>query len=74
MMPIKEFINKIKYDPKENPDDYILVYRDFDKESEIKYTDIENIEGGFLISKTAEIPLHRIRKVLKNGEVVWARK
>jgi len=74
MMPIKQFINKIKYDPKENPDDYVLVYRDFDKESEIRFTDIKDIEGNFIISKFAEIPLHRIRKVLKNGEIVWERK
>ena len=73
-MPIKQFINKIKFDPREDPDDYVFVYRDFGKESEIKFTDIKDIEGNFMVSKTAEIPLHRIRKVLKKGEIVWERK
>ena len=77
MQTIKDLINKIKWDKRENPDDYILVYIDFRKEKEIPYTAIKRLEGNFMVleknNEEVEIPLHRIRKVKKKGKIVWQR-
>lgn len=79
MITIKDFINKIKWDKRENPEDYSLFYVDrISKELiEIKMKDIKKIEDCFLsINKDEEeinIPLHRIREVRKKDVVVWKR-
>lgn len=80
MMSIKDLLNKIKWDPKEKPEDCILYYEDrkLNKLIEIKYTDILRIEDNFMILQRQEqetsIPLHRIKKVKKKDFVVWQRK
>ncbi len=77
MKPIKEILSKIKWDSKETPDDYEIFYLDFKKLIPIKYTEIKRIEEGFFViernNEETFIPLHRIKKVLKKGEVVWER-
>ena len=77
MIPIKDLINKIRWDKRENPEDYILVYIDLDKEKQISYTEIKRLEGNFMIlekqGQEVEIPLHRIRKVKKNNKIIWKR-
>lgn len=77
MQPIKDLINKIKWDKRENPKDYSLVYIDLGKKKEMLYTDIKKLEGNFMIiernREETEIPLHRIREVLKKGKIIWKR-
>lgn len=79
MRPIQDLLNKIKWDKRENPEDYIIYYFDRveKKLKPLKYKEIEKIEGGFLIltinGKETNIPLHRIRRVEKKGKVVWER-
>ena len=77
MIPIKDIINKIKWDKRENPKYYSLVYMDLGKKKEISYTDIKRLEGNFMIieknREETEIPLHRIKEVKKKGNVVWKR-
>lgn len=79
MIPIRELLNKIKWDKRENPKDYAVFYYDRveDLLKEIKYEDIKRIDSGFLIielaGKDVNIPLHRIKKVKKKGGVVWER-
>ena len=80
MRPIHEFINKIKWDKRENPDDYSLFYIDrlSNGLKKIKFNDISGIEDKFLVCKgnsgiETKIPLHRIRIVKKGDEVVWIR-
>ena len=77
MIPIKDLINKIRWEKRENPEDYILVYIDLDKEKQISYTEIKRLEGNFMIlekqGQEVEIPLHRIRKVKKNNKIIWKR-
>ena len=77
MKTIKELINKIIHDKKEKGD-YSLFYIDRIENNykEIKFKDINKIEGNFLIinkDKETEIPLHRIKIVKKNGMVIWRR-
>ena len=79
MIPIQDLINKIKWDKRENPKDYSLIFIDLNKEKEIPYTDILRLEGNFMIilnnkAEEVDIPLHRIRKVKKNKEIIWERR
>ncbi|MBI5065018.1 DUF504 domain-containing protein [Candidatus Woesearchaeota archaeon] len=77
MKPIQAFLNKIKWDKKENPEDYKIYYLDFKKLTELNYTKIKRLdEGFFVIERNGQetfIPLHRIKKVTRKGEVVWQR-
>ncbi len=79
MITAKEYLNKIKWDQRENPYEYSLLYydriTDCLEELEIKDLKIEdnlikfeNIEGEII-----NIPLHRIRAIRKNGQNVWKR-
>ena len=45
MIPIKDLLNKIKWDKKEEPSDYTIVYKDRieNKYKEIKYSEIKGL-------------------------------
>ncbi len=75
MRPIQDVLNQIKWDEKCKPGDYTIEYVDFGKLKSMAYTDIKRIEEGFMIvgADEAHIPMHRIRIVKKNGEIVWQR-
>ena len=79
MRPIHELLNQIKWDRRENPDDYLIFYYDriLKKLIQLPYNKIKRIEGSFMVLDNEEesnVPLHRIRKVAKNNAVVWERK
>jgi uncharacterized protein (UPF0248 family) len=79
MQSILQLLNKIKWDKRENPDDYILFYYDRidNSKKQISYNEIKRREGSFLIierdNDELNIPLHRIREVRKKGRLVWRR-
>ena len=78
MQTIKSLINKIKWDKRENPEDYVLFYYDriLDRLVELPYGKILKLEGNFMIIDNEEesnIPLHRVKKLMKKGKVVWER-
>ena len=79
MIPITELLNKIKWDKREKSEQYSIFYLDriLNKLIQIPYTKIKKLEGSFMvlddIDKT-NIPLHRVKKVMKNNVVVWERK
>lgn len=79
MLYIKDLINKIKWDKREDPADYTIIYFDRadKKRVEIKFTEIKKIVDTFFIlernTEEVSIPLHRIRQVKKKEEVVWER-
>ncbi|MBC8500695.1 MAG: DUF504 domain-containing protein [Nanoarchaeota archaeon] len=79
MIPIKDFLNKIKWDSNLSEEDYTIYYFDRieNKLLELRYKDIKRLEGNFIITninnKEINVPLHRIRKVEKEGVVVWQR-
>lgn len=79
MITIKELLNKICYDSREKPEDYVFYYFDRveNKLKELRYDEIKRIEGNFVVverdGKEVEIPLHRVREVRKKGKVVWKR-
>ena len=77
MKPIQDVLNQIKWDKKCKPEDYTIEYIDFGKLTSIPYIAIKRIEGLFIIidkkGEETNIPLHRIRIVKKNGEIIWQR-
>ena len=79
MLYILDLLNKIKWDKKENPEDYSIAYfeRINNKKENLKYSEIKTIKGGFIVlnkkDKESYIPLHRIREVRKKGVVIWKR-
>lgn len=80
MQPIHELLNKIKWDKRENPEEYSIYH--FDRISKtlikINYIDIKRFEDNFIIiernNEEVNIPMHRIKKVTKKDFVVWERK
>ena len=79
MQPIQDLLNKIKWDKRENPSEYYIFYFDriFKKLIEIPYAKIKRLEGSFMVlgdEEESNIPLHRVKKVMKNNVVVWERK
>mgnify|MGYP001602213330 CR=1 FL=1 len=79
MIPIKDLLNKIRWDKRENPEEYTLFYFDriLNKLVSVPYKKIKRLEGSFMVLDNEEetnIPLHRIKKVTKNNVVVWERK
>ena len=79
MITISDLINKIKWDHREDPDEYELTYIDrvSKKLIRIRYSDIKRIDEGFMVlmrgGEETSIPLHRIRYLLKKEEIIWRR-
>ncbi len=78
MITIKDLLNKIKWDKREKPEDYLIFYYDrvLDKLIHINFKDMLIKDDYIILIKDNEeinIPLHRIRKVMKKGEVIWER-
>lgn len=79
MMPIKDLLNKLKWDYRLTPDEYTIHYLDrvSGEFIELPYKDIRRIEGSFIIIERdfeeVNIPMHRVRKVTKNNINVWNR-
>jgi len=79
MIPIKDFLNKIKWDDNLKEEDFSISYFDRVEKKLIKinFQDIIRFEGNFIIlkvnNKDINIPIHRIRRVEKEGVVVWQR-
>ncbi len=65
MQYILDLLNKIKWDKKENLNDYSVAYfgRVLSKNRGIRINDIKSIEGNFMTvgEEESHIPLHRIR-------------
>ncbi|MGO8858955.1 MAG: DUF504 domain-containing protein [Steroidobacteraceae bacterium] len=82
MIPIHELLARIRWDPAFGRGEFVIGYLDHDT-SELRHAalrdarpDPENPsmldivdEHGLVVS----LPLHRIRQVLRNGEVIWQR-
>lgn len=79
MMPIKQALDKIKWDPRHNSEHVTIGYEDRIEHQikEIPYTRIKTIEEGFMTilqdGKDTMIPLHRIRVIKGGDEVLWQR-
>ena len=79
MIPIQALLNKIKWDKRENPEQYSIFYYDrvLNELIEVPYSRIKRTEGLFMTLDNEDetnIPLHRIKKIMINRIVVWERK
>jgi uncharacterized protein (UPF0248 family) len=78
MQPIKELLNKIIWDRREDVSRYEAGVIDrFTNEITFIPLSKVRIEGMFMViegPEVVEIPLHRIRAVKKKGKVVWERR
>ena len=79
MMTAFEWLSKVRFDPKENPSEYMVAYPDRikDKNIEIPLSDISNVDQlAFVLGKgtdEVEIPMHRMRRIYKKGLLLWKR-
>jgi len=79
MITIRQLLNKIFWDKRENRSDYqLLIYDRMEKKLiKINFDKIDGLDGSFLKINDKNglkyIPLHRIKIVLKNKEVFWKR-
>lgn len=77
MRPIQEVLNKIIWDGREDVTRYeVGVIDRFTKEITFFPLSTVRIEGASMVvdgPEPADIPLHRIRVVRKEGKVVWER-
>ncbi len=77
-MYIKDLLNKIIWDKRENPADYTIHYEDRIIKTllQVNAGDVK-LEGTVIKVRQAgeeiDIPLHRIKEVRKSGQIVWKR-
>ncbi len=71
---VKEVLAKIKYDPREEESDYYIVIEHRGAYGDIKKSpgDVRDVGRGDFFVGEAQIPYHRILRVVKkDGTVVW---
>jgi uncharacterized protein (UPF0248 family) len=75
MQTIRELINKLKWDKKENPKEYVFYYLDKKELKQLKFEEIKRLDGTFLVVGEDEtyIPMHRVREVRMLGKLIWRR-
>ena len=80
--PLKNVLNKLRWDQRERADDYLITYRHRGAPNDVKQiraSSIQNLGNSFftLASESEEeqmiIPFHRVLEVrnLQRGVVVW---
>lgn len=77
----KEVLDRIRWDRGLSPAEFEVRYLDriARKLIAVRFTDILRIEGGFMIlpdrgGGERYVPLHRIREIARDGEVIWRRR
>lgn len=82
MIPIQQLLHRIRWDPEFGRADFVIGYFDRVLGSIVRVPyRTEQFEGGEQFAFTAveadgsvhEVPLHRIREVIRNGELIWQR-
>lgn len=71
---VKEMLSKLKYDPREDENDYYVVIEHRGRGTEEIEISVGLIElgRGYFFLDDAQIPYHRILRVVRNdGKVVW---
>lgn len=64
---LEEIFNRIKHDTNENPQDYYIVYRDFEHYKKVSYMDWK------VILEEETIPFHRITQIYKNEKSIYTK-
>jgi uncharacterized protein (UPF0248 family) len=69
----KDVLNRILWDKKLKPEDYSIMYLDSGILKEVQFSEIK-LEGDFFLLGESLIPMHRIRRILRCGTVVWEKR
>ncbi len=82
MMPIRDLLNRIRWDPAFGGSRFELAYRDHTA-GELVRVPLERVrfpsDGHYFLEVTAadgvahDVPLHRVRVVWRDGAVIWRR-
>lgn len=82
MIPIRELLNRIRWDPEYGQDDFAIGYYDRLEErivvvpfGEVCFTPDDHfaIQVTDVLGQTHSVPLHRVCEVYRNGERIWRR-
>ena len=75
MISCYNILNKIKWDKNLNKEDYLVYYLDKinNKLIIIKFIDIKEISKNFITLEDKEIPIHRIKEIMKKDRIIWKR-
>ncbi|WP_297417355.1 DUF504 domain-containing protein [Thermococcus sp.] len=71
---VKEVLARIKYDPREDESDYYIIIEHRGAYGDVKRIPVDAIElgHGYFFVGDAQIPYHRILRVVRNdGRVIW---
>jgi len=83
LIPIHELLNRIRWDAQFGRGDFVIGYHDrvTDRMERVPMRDIffepgDRFSFHFTDDRGAvhDVPLHRIREVCKDGEVIWQRR
>jgi uncharacterized protein (UPF0248 family) len=80
MQPIHELLNQIRWDPNFRGD-FVIAFVDHSKPELVRIAmrDMRFAEGRFAFEMLTDddsvvsIPLHRIRQVYRDGQLIWSR-
>lgn len=83
MIPIQDLLSQIRWDESFGKGNFVIGY--YDRKSEeiiqvplqqVQFTPSDHFFFRFTDQeeRTREVPLHRIREVYKNGELIWHRR
>jgi uncharacterized protein (UPF0248 family) len=82
MIPIRQLLDRIRWDPEFGRGDFAIGYYDRVERGIVKVPLARiHLEPGNRFSFTAvagdgsvhEVPFHRVREVYRNGELIWER-
>lgn len=82
MIPIQDLLHRIRWDPEFGRGEFVIGYYDrVEREIiQVSFTEVafpKDAPGVFELidgeGRTHTIPLHRVRAVYKNGELIWRR-
>ncbi len=82
MLPIHELLNRIRWDSSFGQGDFVIGYYDrvADRIEHVPLREVSFEPGNHFAftlidaeGAAHEIPLHRIKEVIKNGELIWQR-
>ncbi len=74
MIPLEQFLNKIKFSGEFKLEEITLYYKDRFKPKlmPLKFNESKKDNGVFIINNKV-VPLHRIKEVRSSGTVIWKR-
>jgi uncharacterized protein (UPF0248 family) len=79
--PLKNILNRLRWDDRENPEDYVITYRHRgapNDEKQVKASAIQSLGKSYFTLRCGDgeestIPFHRILEIrnVTDGQVIW---